>query len=295
MASEQISTGEPPQAKPWQATARDALQRAGIDVRYLRRARWIAKTQAVWQNHARLRDHLAFIAWAPEPDNFTYKITNQDELARWVATVGRVDEAVARRYIAEAEADAVLRSRLHAATRRHWLWSKRDPPFGRRLGWYALARILKPELVIETGVHDGLGSLLLLRALELNLADGSDGRLVSFEVNPAGGWLVGQHPQWELRVQSSQAGLPEVLGRASPVGMYIYDGWHTYDDELAELETLAPHLSRAGLLISDDAQVSGALAEFARRAQLEYHEFQELPEGHFYPGAVLGAGRPSVA
>jgi hypothetical protein len=271
------------------------LQHAGIDVRYLRRARWIAKAQAVRQNRARLRDHLAFIAWAPEPDNFTYEIANQDELAHWVATVGRADQAVARRYIAEAEADAVLASRLHAATRRHWLWVKREPPFGRRLGWYALARILKPELVIETGVHDGLGSLLLLRALERNRADGSDGRLVSFEVNPAGGWLVGQHSQWELRVQSSEDGLPEVLADASPVGMYVYDGWHTHDDELAELKTVAPHLASAGVLLSDDAQVTKALAEFCRQADYEYHEFQEHPTGHFYPGAVLGAGRSRLA
>ena len=33
--------------------------------------------------------------------------------------------------------------------------------YGRRLGWYALVRALKPRTVVETGADKGLGSCVL--------------------------------------------------------------------------------------------------------------------------------------
>jgi hypothetical protein len=40
---------------------------------------------------------------------------------------------------------------------------------GRRIGWYAFARATKPKLVVETGVHQGIGAVTLIRALEKTL------------------------------------------------------------------------------------------------------------------------------
>jgi hypothetical protein len=77
-----------------------------------------------------------------ELDNFTYQIANPAELAQ--------DREVAR----------AIGSRLARRTDRN-----RSMPFGRRLGWYAIARLRRPGLIVETGVHDGLGSTALLRAL----------------------------------------------------------------------------------------------------------------------------------
>jgi hypothetical protein len=156
---------------------------------------------------APLAANAGFVLLDPEATNFTYELANQDELATWVAEVAAVPPAEVEPVFAEAEADAELRARVVRATAGHWWWSKRSPPFGKRIAWYALARLRRPQLVIETGVHDGLGSLILLRALERNRADGADGELVSFDINPTAGWLVGSHPQWELRIESSRAGL----------------------------------------------------------------------------------------
>jgi predicted O-methyltransferase YrrM len=150
---------------------------------------------------------------------------------------------------------------------------------------------MRPSLIIETGVHDGLGSLLLLRALQRNVEEGHPGRLVSFDVNPRAGWLVGSDPLWELRIESSEQGLPEVLQASGSVDMFIYDGWHSYEDERRDLDTAAAHLGVDGVLLSDDAQVTQALAHVCRERGLAYFEFQEMPIGHFYPGAVLAAGR----
>src|SRR6185312_11856533 len=94
---------------------------------------------------------------SPEPDNYTYEITNEAELAGWAAGVARSDEASVRALVQEPSHDVELANRLRSATADHWLWTKRSPPFGKRLGWYALTRALRPRRVIEIGAHDGLG------------------------------------------------------------------------------------------------------------------------------------------
>ncbi len=276
---------------PWQATARSAAQRLGVDPRYVRRFRWIHKASVLRSHQASLRRNLPFVLLDPEPHNFTYDIANEPDLVDWVATVASRDRSTAEAYVREPGHDVTLQQRLRQATSGHWLWTKSAPAFGKRLGWYALARTVRPQLIIETGAHDGLGSLLLLRALERNLEDGSGGRLVSFDVNPNAGWLVGRHPLWDLRIQSSREGLPQVLADSDGVGMFIYDGWHSYDSELWELAATAGHLTPDGVLLSDDAQVTHALADLCRQSGLAYFEFQERPADHFYPGSVLAAGR----
>jgi predicted O-methyltransferase YrrM len=281
----------PSRHTPWHASARVAAQRLGIDPRSLRRVRWVHKARAVRRSGHHIRRHWQFVLASPEPDNYTYRIGNEAELAAWVAGVARCEESTARALVKEPSHDAELAEKLRTATAEHWLWTKQPPPFGKRLGWYALARALRPRRVIEIGAHDGLGSLLLLRALERNQRDGHRGTLTSFDVNPAAGWLVGEHPLWELRIQSSDEGLPEVLS-AAPVDMVVYDGWHTFEAEYADLRVAADHLSSAGVLVSDDAQVTRALARLSEELGFDYSEFQEVPVDHFYPGAVLAAGRP---
>ncbi len=275
----------------WHAGARAAAQRLGLDPRYLRRLRWLSKARAVRGVGGPLRHSIAYVLSDPEPDNFTYELANERDLAAWVAAVSGREPTEVERVLAEARGDRVLRDRLRRTAGDRWWWSKPQPPFGKRLAWYALARLLRPTLIVETGVHDGLGSLLLLRALELAAHEGADGRLVSFDVNPAAGWLVGADPRWELRIESSRDGLATALTRSAPVGLFIHDSLHTYANERWELETVAPHLAPDGVLVSDNVHVTRALAECCDDFGLEYHEFVEHSAGHFYPGGAMGAGR----
>ena len=283
------------QAIPWQAKARAIVQRLGVEPRNFRRVRWLHKARVVRACDAALWRNARFILIDPEPHNFTYEIGNDSELAAWVAEVSGCDPDTALALLREPDHDEVLSRRLRAATRGHWLWAKSEPPLGKRLGWYALVRALRPRLIIETGVHDGLGTLVLLRALERNGEDGARGRLVSFDVNPAAGWLVGEDPSWEFRREASQQGLPGVLSRGQPVDMFIYDGWHSYEHERDELQLVAPHLSPAGVLLSDDAQVTSALADVCVARELSFSAVFVRPQRHFHPGTALGAGRRAGA
>lgn len=239
---------------------------------------------SLWRN-------LEYVLADPEPHNYSYEIANLDEVATWVTEVAGIQLEAAEELVREPAHDEDLHASVLGATRGHWLWTKRSPPFGKRVGWYALARALRPRLIVETGVHDGLGSLLLLRALERNKAEGVPGRLVSFDINPAAGWLVGRHPQWEFRMQSSQDGLRELLDGGAEVDMFIYDGWHSDDAERTELALVADHLAPTGVLLSDDAQVTSAHAEVCRTKGLRYFAVYTRPSGHFHPGTVLAAGR----
>lgn len=278
-------------AMSWPATARRAAQTLGLDPRYVRRLRWISKARSVRGVGATLRGNLPFVLTDPEPHNFTYELANEAELGDWVQIVSGCAGAEVQRLLAEARTDGLLAQRLRSATAGRWLWSKPSPPFGKRLAWYALARLLKPELIVETGVHDGLGSLLLLRALERNLQESAPGRLVSFDVNPAAGWIVGRHPLWELRIEPSRAGLSRVLSGSPPVGIFIHDSLHDYENERYELRTAAAQLAANGVLISDNAHVTQALADTCREFGLHYFEFRERSMRHFYLGGAMGAGR----
>jgi hypothetical protein len=275
----------------WQASARERVQRLGLDPRYARRLRWIGKARSVHGVRAPLLPNLGFILTDPEPANFTYELANEPELAAWVADLFGCAVSDVEALFAEVHGDTELSARLRRATAGHWWWSKPAPPFGKRLAWYAIVRLGRPELVIETGVHDGLGSLMLLRALERNRADGAGGELVSFDVNPATGWLVGAHPLWELRLEPSRPGLEAVLAARPHVGLFIHDSLHTYENERYELRTAAERLAPGGVLVSDNAHGTRALDDTCREFGLRYTEFQERPRGHFYPGGIVGAGR----
>jgi cephalosporin hydroxylase len=271
----------------WQARARERAQSVGLDPRYVRRLRWTSKAASVRRVGAPLLANWRFVLTDPEPANHTYELANEDELTQWVAEIAGVRKAEVAEIVAEPRADGELRRRVRAATQGRRLWSKPEPPFGRRVAWYALVRLIRPELVIETGVHDGLGSLLLLRALERN---GGEGRLVSFDINPTAGWLVGTDPRWELRLQPAVDGLAKLLAQGPAVGVFIHDSLHSYDNERAELELAAVRLASNGVLITDNAHGTRALADVCASHGLSYSEFVERPRDHFYPGGATGAG-----
>jgi hypothetical protein len=154
---------------------------------------------------------LRYVIRDREFTNLTYEIDNLDELVEFVAASIGCPQAEIDSYVHEPLQDGVLLEPLRAALRARP--DRNDEPrFGRRLGWYAIVRALQPQLVVETGVHDGLGSALLLRALDLN----GSGRLVGFDVDSGSGWLVPERLQsrYELVLGDVRETLPRVLADA---------------------------------------------------------------------------------
>lgn len=248
------------------------------------RARILRKLRLLKHYGGSLADPVGrrYVLLDPELDNFTYDLDNEQELAHVVATALACPEEEVAGYLAEAHADAVLR---HLPRRP--LSQKTTPQYARRLGWYAIARALKPDVVVETGVHSGLGSALLLRALDRNRS----GLLLSFDVDPQAGWLVPEdlRGRWRMIVGKTTDTLQgAIAGRA--VGMVVHDSDHSYECEHFELTTALAHAAPEIAVVSDNSHVTTALPDVLSEFGVEPHFFREQPRAHFYPGATLGVG-----
>lgn len=222
-----------------------------------------------------------------EHTNFTYDLTrrNRDHLAWWVANLTGAPVAEIRGYIEELDVDEELRGHIERATRASERWRLADSEvrYGRRAGWYAVVRALRPRLVIETGTDKGLGSCVLAAALLRN----GDGRVITMDVNPESGYLVtGRYAE----VVDRQVGDSIQLLRAveDPVGLFLHDSWHTYEHETNELDAVEDRLSD-GLALSDNAHGSDALLDWAERNGRCFTFFREEPAEHWYPGEGIGA------
>lgn len=142
--------------------------------------------------------------------------------------------------------------------------------YGKRtLLQYAIVRADKPELVVETGVANGVSSTYLLEALRRN----GRGQLHSIEIGnspyvPAGrstGWIVPAdlRARWSLHICDARTCLPDLFDQLGTVDIFIHDSLHTYEHMKFEFEEAYPHLRANGILISDDASWNSAFPEFA--------------------------------
>ena len=230
-----------------------------------------------------------YVCIDPEVDNFTYEIANLDELPRFLAASLDRDLSEMEAYTAEVASDLQLERLVRKQLKKRRWDRKQRPHFGRRVGWYVVARALAPRVIVETGIHDGLGSVLLLRALARNADEGRDGRLISFDPLPQAGWLVTEPlskrwtPVFQATTDSLEAEL-EGLG----VGMIVHDSEHTYECEHFELTTALAHSAPTIALVSDNAHGTTALRDVASSIGVDYHFFRERPRGHFYPGGGIG-------
>lgn len=226
-----------------------------------------------------------------EDTNFTYALTrtNLDHLAHMVAVVSGRDILDCKRYIAEAIADRALRQHIVDATSSNAFQGHSDPEplFARRLGWYALVRISRPKLVVETGVDKGLGSVLLCSALLRNAEEGFPGEYRGTDINPEAGWLLSARYATVGRILygDSIESLNQLVGA---IDLFINDSDHSAEYEAREYEAIAGKLSPHAIVLSDNAHVSDALERFSEQHMRAFLYFQEEPENHWYRGAGIG-------
>jgi hypothetical protein len=252
----------------------------------LSRLRWITKYELMrtYATDVSLRHRLAYVLLDPETESFSYDLDNRAELIEGLsAALGRPESELLA-YAAEVDHDPELNALLSRHVRRRFD-VKHRLPLGHRLAWYVIARAFKPELIVETGIYDGLGSLALLRALDRNRRDGSPGELISIDSNPGAGSIVRD----ELRANwhritglTSERLLPAVAGRQ--VGMLFQDTPHT--EEIQRFEFTAA-LSNAGdtlVLIDASGGLIGTLEELSAERGGVYHRVPARSRNHIYPG-----------
>jgi hypothetical protein len=253
----------------------------------LSRLRWLRKARIARSYGASLRRDpltvLGFVLLDPEVDTFTYDLANEHELVNVTARALAVTPKRVAGLFDEARDDPVLDAGL--ARRVRWRFDyKRRVRFGRRYAWYAIARELKPAVIVETGIKDGLGSVLLLRALQRNAAEGAAGRLISFDLYPDKGWIVPDElrERWQpIFAPTREALAPAVRGLE--VGMLVHDS----DPASADFEyrTALDHAAPRLALVAGTAHHSDALPALCEERGVPYHYFHDRPKRHVSPGS----------
>jgi len=162
------------------------------------------------------------------------------------------------------------------------------PIFGAEL-LYVACRVLRPRVVVETGVGPGVSTSYILKALD----DNGFGLLHSIDMptrehqllqptpeqrtsassscghvplNPRpSGWLVPESLRWRWKLYAglSQEVLPEVLRECGELDIFLHDSEHTYENMLFEYRSAWPRLREGGVLVSHDIESNTAFADFA--------------------------------
>jgi Methyltransferase domain len=256
------------------------------------RLRWVEKARIVRGYGVSLREQpllvIRYVLFDPEVGDFSYALDNERELVDFLVRALGVERATIAGYLAELATDERLRGEL--AERVRWRFDmKRQVDFGIRVGWYTITRAMKPRLVVETGIKHGLGSLVLLTALEHNAREGSPGRLISFDTDPFSGWMVPERLRrnWQPIFASTFDALDATL-EGREVDLIICDTPPDYAIESFEMRTAMRHASRDIALIAGNGDRTTALPELAAEMNGEYNHFVERPRCHIYPGAGLG-------
>jgi hypothetical protein len=153
-----------------------------------------------------------------------------------------------------------------------------------RVMLYMLIRATRPEVFIETGVHNGMSSAFILLAMQHN----GHGKLVSIDLPPvdqrildqgtnalpaqkAPGWLIPDYlrARHELRLGRAEFELPRALENLGEIGGFLHDSDHCYSHIAFELGVAYAFTAPGGWLAVDNIEQNAAFDDFARGVESE--------------------------
>jgi hypothetical protein len=226
-----------------------------------------------------------------ETTNFTYDLAeaNRRYLAAFLADATGVGYATIAGYLDEIDADQELREHVRMYTARSTRRELADKVvrFGRRVGWFALVRAVKPRLVVETGVDKGYGSCVLTAALRHNAQEGHPGRYIGTDIDPEAGYLLAPPYDAFGRILYGDS-ISSLRALTQKIDVFINDSDHSPDYEAEEYRTVAGLLGPESFVIGDNAHATPRLLEFALQTGRTFVFFPEVPKDHWYPGGGIG-------
>lgn len=230
------------------------------------------------------RKSLTWLFRSREFTNFTYDLTpeNKQYLAWFIADISKKSALEIQDYILALEGNEKLSMHISRQLRTNLRGNEIDETFfGRRVGWYAIVRACKLMLVVETGTDKGLGSLVLAEAISGN----GFGCLITIDVEPSSGLLIGD--AYEGIIEHIIDDSVSAITRLTDIDLFIHYSDHSTTHEMSEFEAAETRLSKTGLVISDNAHATTALAEWALKSKREFYFFAERPLNHWYSGAGI--------
>lgn len=105
------------------------------------------------------KKYIQILKWSKnlrEDTNYTYDLTEDNilYLAHTISVATNTNCKTIIDFINEARNDVFLKEHILTCTQnsKFKVFADSEVKFGRRIGWYAFVRILKPKIVVETGV-----------------------------------------------------------------------------------------------------------------------------------------------
>jgi Methyltransferase domain len=240
---------------------------------------------------ARLKPAFRWLVESRETSNFTYDLTARNEayLAEMLAVVTDRPSSEIAGYVREIHEDHALGKAVIAQVIAHGRQGGYDPTarFGRRVGWYALVRALRPSVVVETGVEKGLGAMVLCAALLRNAREGHPGRYYGTDIDPGAGVLLCE-PYRAMGTILYGDSLESLATLKGPFDLFINDSDHSSAYEAREYRAIGDKLSERAVIVADNAHVTDELLNFSRQQGRQFLFFREEPANHWYIGAGIG-------
>jgi hypothetical protein len=160
---------------------------------------------------------------------------------------------------------------------------------------YAIVRKLQPDVVVETGVCNGLSSAIVLAALTSNCAGhlysvdlpeftGASGDDEQFWSGKGGavvprdersGWIVPDklRRRWTLLLGKSSELLPKLLQELQAIDLFVHDSEHSFQNQLFEFRAAFARLAPKGVIFASDINWSRAFNIFAKEVSAESRRF----------------------
>jgi predicted O-methyltransferase YrrM len=238
-----------------------------------------------------LKQVFSWLFKSREITNFTYDLEdiNRMQLASMLAIVSKVNVKQVLHYFNEIEQDASLKQHIFQSVQSSSYRSISDfeVRYGRRIAWYAFVRILKPKVVIETGIDKGLGGCVLAAALLRNKAEGFPGYYYGTDINPQAGFLF-TAPYNQVGEVLYGDSIESLKKFEQPIDFFINDSDHSAEYEWDEYCTIEQKLSPNALVLGDNSHTTDKLQQFAISTERQFLFYQEKPKQHWYPGAGIG-------
>ena len=151
---------------------------------------------------------------------------------------------------------------------------------------YCYVRLMRPRLIIETGVAAGVSTSILLEALRRN---GNDGGLVSIDITEKVGEVIPNHLKvnWKLEVLNKRdykSSLEFLLGANRNCEVFLHDSNHSEQWQIFEFTEAINKLENCSVLFFDD--VAPALVGYVKENYPQIQMFI-LDEGRKFSGVFF--------
>ena len=141
---------------------------------------------------------------------------------------------------------------------------------GEAISVYILLLHLKSEIVVETGVSDGVSSFFILSGLNKN----QKGSLYSIDLPDVGmptlygketGWIVDDNlrKRWTLIYGKTKKKLASLSYELRHVDIFLQDSEHSYTNMKLEFSTALRYMKNGSLLLSDDVRLNSVFQELS--------------------------------